>query len=38
MAQQYIKEHNLMGVPCRFDVIAVWGEKIDHLKNAFFAV
>jgi putative endonuclease len=38
MAQQYIKEHNLMGVPCRFDVIAVWGEKIDHLENAFFAV
>ena len=22
-------------VPCRFDVISIFGEKIEHIKNAF---
>jgi len=35
MALQYITEHKISGTPCRFDVIAVVGNKIDHLKNAF---
>jgi putative endonuclease len=35
MAVQYLGEHSLSSVPCRFDVIAVIGSKIDHLRNAF---
>lgn len=37
MALLYIVEHKLTGMPCRFDVIGVIGERIDHLQNAFFA-
>ena len=38
MARYYLIEHKLVGnKPCRFDVISVIGDKIDHLKNAFFA-
>jgi putative endonuclease len=37
MATQYIAEHKLNGMPCRFDVIAICKDKIDHLKNAFLA-
>jgi len=35
MATQYIVEHNLSGIPCRFDVITIHDGKIDHLRNAF---
>lgn len=35
VALQYITEHHLSGTPCRFDVISIVGDKIDHLKNAF---
>jgi putative endonuclease len=37
IALQYLREHHLFGFPCRFDVIGVIGERIDHLRNAFFA-
>jgi len=33
MAKQYLAEHKSMNVPCRFDVVAISGNKIDHLKN-----
>jgi putative endonuclease len=43
-ALAYLKQHRLMEVPCRFDVIAVWWPKlgllphrIDHFENAFEA-
>ena len=35
VAMQYMKEHKLSQTPCRFDVIGIVGEKIDHIKNAF---
>ena len=35
VALQYITEHHLFGTPCRFDVISIIGDKIDHMKNAF---
>lgn len=37
VARQYLAEHRLSGLPCRFDVIAIKDNKIDHLKNAFLA-
>ncbi len=35
MARQYLADHQMNSIPCRFDVIAIVGEKIDHMKNAF---
>lgn len=35
IAQVYLVEHRLTGLPCRFDVITIYNGKIDHLKNAF---
>ncbi|MBN1983968.1 MAG: YraN family protein [Chitinivibrionales bacterium] len=38
LARFYLYEHKVTRTPCRFDVIAVDNGKIEHLKNAFFAV
>ena len=35
MARTYRAEHESDQRPCRFDVIAVTGERIEHLRNAF---
>jgi Holliday junction resolvase-like predicted endonuclease len=35
MARQYLYEHHLPNVRCRFDVITIFKGKISHLKNAF---
>ncbi len=35
VAQIYIKQHRIFNAPCRFDVIEVLGEKINHIENAF---
>lgn len=35
MAQMYLKEHKFTSQKCRFDVIGIVGNKIDHLRNAF---
>jgi putative endonuclease len=35
MAQLYLVEHRLVGLPCRFDVVTIYNGKIEHLKNAF---
>ncbi len=41
---QFLKQHRLLSVPCRFDVVAiVWPDDsrnpiIEHIRNAFEAV
>lgn len=35
VAQQYLITHQLLDVPCRFDVIGVEGNKVMLIKNAF---
>ena len=35
MARLYLAEHNLTNHLCRFDVISIWQDKIEHIKNAF---
>lgn len=35
VAQQFLLENKLDGFPCRFDVIEIVGEKINHIENAF---
>ncbi|NLE01651.1 MAG: YraN family protein [Fibrobacter sp.] len=37
VALQYLSEHKMLRIRCRFDVIGVVGEKIDHIRNAFYA-
>jgi putative endonuclease len=37
MARRYLGEHRLSSQACRFDVIAIIGNKIEHIKNAFLA-
>lgn len=34
-AQYYLYKSGICDIPCRFDVIAIEGEKITHIKNAF---
>ena len=43
-ALRFLKRRNLLGTPCRFDVIAIWWPKdraeptrIEHFENAFEA-
>lgn len=31
----YLKQYKLMDSPCRFDVIEIVGENINHIENAF---
>jgi putative endonuclease len=37
MARRYLGDHGYTSQPCRFDVIAIVGGKIEHIKNAFLA-
>jgi putative endonuclease len=37
MARRYLGDHGYTRQPCRFDVIAIVGGKIEHIKNAFLA-
>ncbi len=37
MARQYLAEHNIKQHACRFDVIAMYQGKVEHLRNAFLA-
>ncbi len=37
MAQRYLAEHRYTFKACRFDVVTVYNNKIEHYKNAFFA-
>lgn len=34
-AMEYLKQHGLWDVSCRFDVIAILGEELSHIENAF---
>ncbi|WP_122643358.1 YraN family protein [Luxibacter massiliensis] len=34
-ADWYLAEHNLMDIPCRFDVIGIQGSGIVHIRDAF---
>lgn len=35
-ARKYRYEHKISsGVPCRFDVISICGNEIEHIENAF---
>lgn len=38
MARRYLSEHSIKATPCRFDVIAITGETLDHLKNVIIAM
>ncbi len=35
MARRYLAEHAITQKPCRFDVIAIVNNNVEHLKNAF---
>ena len=35
VAEQFLLENKLDGFPCRFDVIEIVGDKINHIENAF---
>jgi putative endonuclease len=37
MAKRYLGDHRITSQACRFDVIAIVGGKIEHIKNAFLA-
>jgi putative endonuclease len=37
MARRYLADHHITSQPCRFDVIAVTRDRIEHLRNAFLA-
>lgn len=34
-AQAYLQKNKLLDCPCRFDVIEVLGEQINHIENCF---
>lgn len=35
VAEQFLIENKLLDIPCRFDVIEIVGDKINHIENAF---
>lgn len=34
-ALYYITKHQIINIPCRFDVVGITGDKIEVIKNAF---
>lgn len=34
-ALYYITKHQIVDVPCRFDVVGITGDKIEIIQNAF---
>lgn len=34
-AQCYLKQNHILEVPCRFDIVAIQGQQIRIIKNAF---
>ena len=38
VAMQYLKHNNMFGVNCRFDVIEILDNEINHIENAFYLV
>jgi len=37
MARHYLADHDMASRTCRFDVIAVVGDNVEHMENAFWA-
>jgi putative endonuclease len=37
VARRYLAEHGTTSAPCRFDAMAVTGNTVEHLRNAFLA-
>ena len=37
LARQYLAEHGYSSRRCRFDVVAIYQGKLDHIRNAFLA-
>jgi len=37
MVRRYLGDHGITSQACRFDVIAIVGGKIEHIKNAFLS-
>lgn len=35
VASEYLMKNDLSDAPCRFDVVEVLGDKINHIENAF---
>ena len=35
VATYYLKQNKLFDSPCRFDVVEVLGDEINHIQNAF---
>lgn len=35
VALYYLKQHKMLDFPCRFDVIEILGDDINHIENAF---
>lgn len=35
VATQYLKSTNKLNTPCRFDVVEILGDKIEHIENCF---
>lgn len=33
--EMFMYKNHMFNMPCRFDVISVMGDKVEHLKNAF---
>lgn len=38
MARQYLAEHRISSVPCRFDVIGITRGNVEHLRNAIIGM
>ena len=38
IARQYLAEHNINSVPCRFDVVAINRGNIEHLRNVIIGM
>ena len=38
MARQYLAEHSITSVPCRFDVIGITRGNVEHLRNAIIGM
>ena len=35
VATQYLKSTNKLNTPCRFDVVEILGDEIEHIENCF---
>lgn len=38
MGRQYLAEHRISSIPCRFDVIGITRGKVEHLRNVIIGM